>query len=791
MKGMDGSARPTTRAAAARAILVLALLAAVALWFGPSLTRGQQGKELVADVTFVGNKSVPTDKAMRYVHTRKNMEYSRASVQADLDRLAETHLFKNIRARTEPTADGRVLVFFDVQEHPKVVREIIYKHAKHLTEKELDNITGIRKGAPLDKTVNQLACYKIQEYLQKKGRMHANVTLEEGFDEGHDRVVFNITEGPVVRVRTIDFTGNKELATTARLRSSQVDTGRHFLGFGGVFQPQMVEGDKLKLEDYYRTNGYLNVHVAPEIVWSDDLQYVDILFHIREGTRYRVKKVNVEGSNSFPGEQLSSIVQAKAGEFYNDNVVGNDVKNMTDYAGWRGYQVKVDKNLSLVPNEPGVINVQYTVNEQAPAKVGQVIIVGNDVTQDRVIRRVLGLYPGQTLRYPELRIAERDLARLNIFDVNAEQGIRPTVEALPSPDDSEFRDVLVTVKEAHTGSIMIGAGVNSNSGLMGSFVVNEKNFDLFKLPTSWADIWEGRAFRGAGQELRLEAVPGTQLQRYTITFREPFLFDRPYSLTTSGYYYQRYFNEYTEERIGGRINVGHQISRGWTVNGGVRLEDVKVLSVGLGAPVDYTSAIGDNTVIGPNVGLTWDTRDSYLRPTEGGILNTTFEQVFGTYNFPLFNVEGSRYFTTWQRPDGSGKQVFSVRNQFGFAGSNTPVFERYFAGGFNSIRGFQFRGVGPWVDGFNVGGDFLMLNSLEYQVPIRANDQIYFVAFIDGGTVEKNISIHDYRVSAGFGVRLTVPMLGPVPIALDFGFPINRTGNDREQIFNFWFGAYR
>ncbi len=792
MMGTDGTATPKGRAAAVRIVLVLALVSVLALVFGPGPSRGQQGKEIVADVVIVGNRSVPTDKALRYIHTRKNMEYSRATVQADLDRLADTHMFKNIRARTEPTSDGRVIVYFDVQEHPSVVREVVYKHARHISDKELENLTGIRKGAPLDKTVNQLACYKIQEYLQQKGRLLANVTLEEGFDESHDRVVFNVTEGPIVRVRSLSFTGNHELATAARLRSSQIDSNFAILGMGGVYKPPLIDNDVVKLEEYYRNNGYLNVHVQRELKFSDDFQYVDVIFHIHEGQRHRIKSVNVEGSKSFPAEQMASIVQAKSGEFFNDGLVSADVRNMTDYAGWRGYQVRVEKAVNSVPGEPGVVNVQYTLEERPPTKAGQVIIIGNEVTQDRVIRRVLGIYPGQTLRYPELRIAERDLARLNIFDTNAELGVRPTVTVLDDPlNPSEYKDVLVQVKEAHTGSIMLGAGINSNSGLVGSFVINERNFDIFKLPTSWSDVFEGRAFRGAGQELQISLVPGTQLQRYSITFREPFLFDRPYSLTTSGYYYQRIFNEYTEERLGGRINVGHMLSKAWTITGGVRIEDVRVLSVGAGAPIDYTSVIGDNTVVAPNVSLTWDTRDSILRPTEGGILNTNFEEVMGSFYFPKVDIEGSRYFTAFQRPDGSGKQVFSVRNQVGIEGSNAPVFERYFAGGFNSIRGFQFRGVGPFIDGFNVGGTFLLLNSLEYQIPIRANDQIYFVTFLDGGTVEKNISIHDYRVSAGFGIRLTLPMLGPVPIALDFGFPINRTGDDREQVFNFWFGAYR
>src|SRR5439155_10753505 len=129
--------------------------------------------------------------------------------------------------------------------------------------------------------------------------------------------------------------------------------------------------------------------------------------------------------------------------------------------------------------------------------------------------------------------------------------------------------------------------------------------------------------------------------------------------------------------------------------------------------------------------------------------------------------------------------------QFGYAGDDAPVFERFYAGGFRSLRGFQFRGVGPNENGFMTGGQFLFLNSLEYQIPILANDNLYMVAFLDSGTVERKLELKDYRISAGFGFRITVPALGPVPLALDFGFPLNRAPGDQLQVFSFSFGLYR
>jgi outer membrane protein insertion porin family len=125
-------------------------------------------------------------------------------------------------------------------------------------------------------------------------------------------------------------------------------------------------------------------------------------------------------------------------------------------------------------------------------------------------------------------------------------------------------------------------------------------------------------------------------------------------------------------------------------------------------------------------------------------------------------------------------------------GGNAPVFERAFAGGFRSIRGFSFRGVGPVENNLNIGGTFSFLNTIEYQIPILANDKLYAVAFIDHGTVERNVAIRDYRVSVGAGLRVVVPAMGPLPIALDFAVPVTRAPWDTKQLFSFyvgWFGG--
>jgi outer membrane protein insertion porin family len=561
---------------------------------------------------------------------------------------------------------------------------------------------------------------------------------------------------------------------------------QRFLGFdmlASKFDPNRIDNDAAKLEEYYRTNGYLDVRVTRDLEFTTDQQFVDVTYHISEGLRYHIQDVAIKGSKALPQDQVLSILQVHKGE---------NARTLTDLYGYRGYPTVVDKKLVFADKatDPGVVRVEYQITEKKPYKVGYIYVTGNDVTKQRVILdRIRDIYPGQTLSYPALKAVEVSLARSNLFDMED----RPTITPIDSMDnfDSEYKDILVRVKETMTGSLMFGASINSDAGLVGSIVLNERNFDILRPPESIEDIWEGRAWRGGGQEFRIEAVPGTEVQRYSATWREPYLFDTPYSLQNSVYYFQRTYDEDLETRTGLNVAVGHQINRFWNISVGVRVENVNIGDVPSYAPPAYLDVIGDNFLVAPRVTVARDDRDSFLRPTEGSLVSLTFEELLGEFTSPVVTLSASKYFTTWQRPDGSGRQVLMLRTQVAWAGDDTPVYERFFAGGIQSLRGFEFRGIGQFENGFNVGGDFMFLNSAEYQIPVLANDMLYFVGFVDSGTVEASTEIRDYRVAAGVGARIVVPMLGQVPIALDFGFPIVRGPNDRTQMFSFYVGVFK
>ena len=361
----------------------------------------------------------------------------------------------------------------------------------------------------------------------------------------------------------------------------------------------------------------------------------------------------------------------------------------------------------------------------------------------------------------------------------------PTPEVLPTinPD--------IYVEEAQTGRFMLGVGVNSDAGVVGQITLDEQNFDWRRWPRSFEDLRNGTAFRGAGQRFRVELMPGDLVQRYMVNFQEPYLLDTNVALGLSGFYYTRRYRDWTEERLGGRVSLGYQLTPDLSAAIAYRGEEVTLYDEATPTPQVLADALGSNTLHGFKGSLTHDTRDSAFLPTEGHYIEVGAEQVVGSFQYPRLDFDARRYFLVRQRPDGSGRHVVSVSGRVGWTGDDTPIYDRFYAGGFSTIRGFRFRGIGPTELDVKVGGDFMLLGSVEYLFPITADDMLRGVAFVDMGTVENDVEINTFRVAPGIGLRVSVPALGPAPIALDFAVPIVEADTDRSQVFSFNIGLLR
>jgi len=363
------------------------------------------------------------------------------------------------------------------------------------------------------------------------------------------------------------------------------------------------------------------------------------------------------------------------------------------------------------------------------------------------------------------------------------------------PYPEQTVDLIFSGQETQTGRLMIGAGINSDAGIVGNIVLDERNFDIRRPPRSWEDVRSGTAFRGAGQRFRINASPGSRVNRYLVSFQEPYLFDSPISLGLSGSFFDRRFRDWTEQRVGGRVSLGYQwVERDLSANVAYRGESVNISNPSNPAQPDLAAALGSNSLHGFKLTVVNDTRDSAFLPTQGHYLELSGEQVIGTFDYPRVAMDYRRFFLINERPDHSGRHVLSLSTNVAYSGTQTPIYEHYFAGGYSTLRGFDFRGASPVDTAFSnveVGGEFQWINSVQYLFPITADDMLHGVVFCDFGTVEKEVEINDFRVAPGVGLRVTVPAMGPAPIALDFAFPVSYADTDDRQVFSFSLGFSR
>jgi len=767
----------------------------------------------IAEVIPSDNRVRSTSHILAKMTLKPGATFDDRAAADDVARLLATGWFSpnGVELMTSFNTQGDVVVWVYVKELQQIVEAIQFVGNQHYTESALLDVIRVRKGAPMNPAVNRQSASAITNKMREDGRYYATCTLGLGNRASDDRVVFEIVEGPVVRLKAVNFRGNSSRFETGSSRlGTVVKTHGALFGeptiFTSKFTPMAIDMDRKLILGHYHQLGYLDCVVDTEVQpTSNDLSSVHLTYHIFEGNPYTVRKVRFEGNKVYDEQKLASFTKQQAGKLYDESLVQMDVQLITAFYGQGGYQVRVVPEPFAVPDQPNVVDVCYRVLEpirerptakgtstrgQAPVepdRVGRISIVGNAYTRQRVILNELrGIEPGQVLDYSRLKQAETALRQRNIFDNENP----PTIEIDPRSQEDGYKDLIVRVQEAQTGQAGIQVGVNSNAGVNGTLSLNQRNFDILKLPGSLDDILEGRAFRGNGQEFRLSAMPGQIFQRYEATWRDPYFLDSRFGLTTNFYYSSRGFPEYNENRYGTRVTLDYRFQDNpiWTANFSTRVEGVELTTFPPGAPAAITRDAGRHLLVGLRGGIQRDTRDSFLMPTTGSVLDLSVEQVLGSYQFPIGIAEYTKFWTVHQARDGGWKGVLAVRSQLTAMADNAPVFERVFAGGFRSLRGFQFRGVGPFDSGFHTGGTFSFLNTVEYQLPLVANERIRLVGFVDHGTVQNSVRIDDYRVAVGFGIRLQVPALGPLPIALDFGFPIVKNKNDVREVFSFYLG---
>ena len=607
---------------------------------------------------------------------------------------------------------------------------------------------------------------------------------------------------------------------------------------GKPFEATLREADLKKIRDKFHEHGYIDLEIVPDLKATEKAGLIDLVYKITRNSPYLIGEINIHGNERTrakvvlrelfmagiePGGPLNmNRLDMGKKRLINTRYFQNDPQNNN------GKQIEikaVNKREADQPYaEPAVLDAEELVrrmqspDEPPAAGVGPTNVVPMD---DPGVAPAQGagpqgdgtaLPPANLPPPPPITAPSAGRPRAAPFGANTPPGTFPSIPGTNAtdvgPDRNEpfnnrsfstitqstepaeprkYADLDVNVNEGSTGNLMLGVTANSFQGIFGSLTLQERNFDITRLPRSFSDIFNG-AFRGGGQSLSVQLMPGNLINFADITFREPYLFNQPIGLTTSAYAFTRLYPDFNERRAGGRFTLGKQFGTSTYADIAMRVEDVTFNGFRTPAPADYLAASGHTFLASLRPSIRIDNRNNPIMPSRGSYAEFAFEQGWGNFTFSKFTAEGRRHFTLRQRPDGSGPHILTIRGVFGISGPDTPVYERFFAGDFRSFRGFYYRGVGPHVNGVNEGGLMEAIGSIEYQYPLLANDMLHHVLFTDFGTVEAGYTVQNFRLAIGTGIRIVIPQF-KVPIAFDLALPLIYAPGDHTRNFHFFLGA--
>jgi outer membrane protein insertion porin family len=700
-----------------------------------------------------------------------------------------------------------------------------------VSRSELLMATGLTGAQYIDELQLSRVISDVKLAFQKKGFHFVEVVSE--LRPENDEVVFRIESGPKVRVGQIEFTGNEALLADRWVGTDlegTVESGTGWLIFPGspYVSGETERIDIVALERLYHDFGYLEAKIsAAEPEYYRENSRVKLVYQIEEGRLFRVGSVAVAAKEGSPDLQysigeLNAEINLKPGDPLEKARITRDERALRRYYGELGHAsaqgAAQDGSFFQLTTErvvagDGIIDVVFRINEGEPKRIRDVLIYGNRQTQDRIIRREISLSPGDLADMAEAASSHRRLLGSSYF--LDERSGQPWVDYRFVPtNEPGLVDLQYEVREGRgTGNILFGGGLSSNSGPFVSINLQKSNFDIGDLPSSWgsaaSEILGGQAFTGGGQTLRLFLAPGSQFSTYRLSFFEPDLLREHISrlgLRLDLYKTYRFLRTHDEDRSGLGITLSRRFGRYFSIFAGPRFEKIRLTDIDPNAPagigLDDNYRLWKHTMI---AGASYSTIEDRFSPVDAEEIKLELRQngefMGGDLDYFEADLRFGKYWGLWEDTLGRDWTVaLEGRARRAWSDGAVPYTERYWLGGTSSVRGFDYRGIDRLQGGFPIGGEAAVNASLELRFPIMSArvreevDEFQWVRgafFLDAGTYGDDFGdLGPTRVSAGFGIRIRLPMMPQFPIALDFGWPLADERFDDERVFHLNFGEF-
>ncbi|WP_372370788.1 outer membrane protein assembly factor BamA [Candidatus Uabimicrobium sp. HlEnr_7] len=747
----------------------------------------------VSEVEVKGLLTVGEDFIKAKLETQPGKNYSPQSLRNDILKLHKLKLFSNIDVQLDQVTDGLKVTFLVIENQllgrVRIVGNVNITKEQIFETIEIDNERYL---APYTLSIDKI---KLKEFYHKESFLFVKIETKVIPRNGWVDVEFRIDEGPAVYISEINFFGNKNYGKGQIIKLLKTQETGAITSV--IYDEATLNEDLILIRNFYRSEGYLDARVElRDVIFSDTREGMRINISITEGTLYKVNSVNLVGNTLFSEDEIFARLKLKKDTPFKQADMFQDKSRIERIYGENGFMnAKARPRFTLPKLNARVVDITYDVTEGQEVYVQRISVSGNTLTKDRVIRDNIIIHPGERFSLGKIEVSQQKLRRLNFFE--------SLKMDLANTEDANWKDIAIHVEEGRTGNLRFAAGLTSDVGVVGEVSVTKRNFDITKWPRSFDEFFSGVSFTGAGQTLSVNLQAGGEILRFNVNFTEPRLLGYNLIFGVNLFSNERQRESFDEERLGAKLTFGRNLDIDTKISASYRFESVNINDVDNDAPQDVVDVEGDNILSSIILDFTIDTRDDFILPARGYIFGVSYELagtlLGGDHDFSKVNFRLAWFQTLYTNDDGF-KHILSLGSRIGFAlahldSDRVPIFERFFAGGASSIRGFEFRTVGP-IDPVGLedplGGELLFVNTVEYSIPVFQNT-FRMVLFSDFGSVAPEIEdvdviFDEFRLSVGIGFRIKVPALGPRPFALDFGFPILSEDTDDKQIFSFSFG---
>lgn len=711
---------------------------------------------IVRDIEIRGNHRTQESTIRFYLKTEIGQPFSPPILRQDIERLYALHVFNNIRATGEEV-DGGMRLIITVTEKP-AVRNVTYSGNRFVNAEDIDPRILLKPRATFDRNRLKDTVTGLQKYYRQQGFYFAHVSPDiTPVDDNQIDIHLRIVEGKKIRINRIRFSGNQyftdqELRKQIQLREVILPL---FGGDASLYKPEALRVDLQLLENFYQNNGFINIRTGePVVEINREASAITITVPIaHEGEQYKVGRVTLPSDQIFTADELQPYSRLTTGEIYSREAVRQDILSLTEAYTDKGYAFADVTPTVSVDQQTRLVNLSFTTRPGPRVYIGRIDIMGNERTRDWVIRRELRIDEGELYSGSKLRRSRQRLTNLQYFE-------EVKIDTKRRPEEG-LMDLGIDVKEQSTGQFTAGLGFSSIETVVLSASVSQNN--LF----------------GRGQSVSASVRFGALSQDFLIGFREPWLFGRPILAGFNLFRQSSDFFTFDTLRTGFSLTLGRALGEFASASATYRFEILDISNLDPSATEFLQEQEGTSITSSITPRLVRDTRNDRFDPSQGSVnsFEVEFAGLGGSNRFVKVNGSSTWYFPLLSGLTGFVKTSFGIGA--GYAGDKVPASERFFLGGVTTVRGFNFREIGPEDRAGNpLGGTAYVQFNLE--IGRSFGRFLRLVTFYDAGNVYESTSqldLGELRQAAGFGIRILTPV---GPVRLDYGFKLDR--RDGESI---------